>query len=219
MKNIEPIPLIDTAIDQKKKPNLIAHLESEDCLVNLAGDYDYLTSGYYLSQEMENQDKNIHPTCKEILDAYVTPLSLEKARLNNIAVPEFYVTNGHFEPPVIIDTMNPFMSRHSVVLKTSYQERAAKSLTRNFTYAICCQELPPDSRVVYFHSILGWCAASKYRTISQQIWDVFKIPIVKVRLIALENGQFLLSSLDPLPVKKLTPREAIFINENVKWQI
>ena len=89
---------------------------------------------------------NVHPTCKEVLDSYIVPLFLEKARLSGLLVPEFYITNDYFEPPVIVDTINPFMERQSIVLKAGHQERVSKSLTRNYTYAICCQELPPGHR-------------------------------------------------------------------------
>ena len=89
----------------------IAYFEREDCYVNLAGDYEYLTSGYYASRDLEVSGRQVYPTCKEVLDSYIVPLFLGKARLAGLLVPEFYITNDYFEPPVIVDTINPFMKR------------------------------------------------------------------------------------------------------------
>lgn len=189
------------------------------CYVNLAGDYDYLTSGYYLSQEAAAEGKRVHPTCKEILDAYVAWLFLEKARLAGLAVPEHYVTNDYFEPPVVIDPINPFMSRYAVVHKPSQQTRMARSLTRNFTYAICCQELPEGGRIGWFRCVLGRSGSPRYRTLAQAVWEVFRIPLAKVRVITLRDGGALLSGVYPLAFHRLRRRELDAIDREVEWPI
>jgi hypothetical protein len=195
----------------------IAFFEREDCYVNLAGDYEYLTSGYYASQDLEVSGRQVHPTCKEVLDSYIVPLLLEKARLSGLLVPEFYITNDYFEPPVIVDTINPFMKRRSIVLKTGHQERVSKSLTRNYTYAICCQELPTGAQVKHFSAVLGWCQAPQYQEHAANIWKVFRVPLTEVRVITLSDGQMLLSSLKPLPFKCLSKRESKYLESVVKW--
>ena len=56
------------------------------------------------------------------------------------------VLTGYSRIPVMLDTINPFMDRQRLVLKPGTQEQAARSLTRNFTYADCWVE---DARLVY----------------------------------------------------------------------
>ncbi len=203
----------DPRVDRRS----LGYWDREACTVNLAGDYRYMTSGYYASQDMEAAGEIVHPTCKEILDSYVAPVFLEKARLAGLPVPAYYVTNGHFEPPVIIDSVNPFMSRQRVVLKSGHQQRVAKSLTRNFTYAICCQELPPGARVRYFHAVLGWCAAGQYRALAAALWRVFHMPLAAGRVIRLRNGKIALSGMQPLPFARLSARELGYVNTRVRW--
>jgi hypothetical protein len=195
----------------------IGWMEREEIYVNLVGSYDYLSAAYYISQDYEDAGKPILPGCKDMIDAYVPPLFLEKARLAGIPVPEYYISNGYFEPPVIVDPINPFTLKGRVIRSSSRLKGHARSLTRNLTYAICCQDLPPDSRLVYFHSILGWAAAPAYRQLSGIIWDIFRIPLAKVRIIRLKNGQHLLSDISPLPFEDLGPRELHFIREHVRW--
>lgn len=197
---------------------LVAYHSQEDCLLNLSGDYSYLSVGYYVSQDLESGRSLIHPTCAEVMDAYVMPLFLEKAKRAGLPIPDYYISNGYFEPPVIVDTINPFMSRHSVVLKAAAQERIAKSLTRNFTYAISCQELPHRARVAHFHAVLGWSATPKFRELAQAVWRVFGLPLAKVRVISCSDGRLLLSGLQRLPYARLTEREQLFIQKMVTWR-
>jgi hypothetical protein len=161
----------------------IAYFEAESCYVNLTGDYSYLSNGYYYSQDLENGGMAVHPTCREAMDSYIVPLFLEKASLAGLRIPTYYITNDYFEPPVVVDTVNPFMTRQSIVRKAGHQERVSKSLTRNYTYAICCQELPPEARVGEFRAVLGWSTAPRYRGLATSIWEVFRIPLAIVRVI------------------------------------
>ncbi len=214
---VDVLPARSSEIPPVAKGMRIGYLNREDCLVNLSGDYRYLKLGYYASQDFERGTNGIHPTCQEIMDGYVMPLFLEKARRANVPVPNYYISNGYFEPPVIVDTINPFMSRHSIVNKAAAQERVAKSLTRNFTYAICCQELPHGARVGHFRAVLGWSPNPRLRPVAQSVWDVFRMPLARVRVIIV-GDQALLSGLQPLPYEKLSERERTYVEKAVRWR-
>ena len=208
--------LPETKISPQKQ---IGYLKDEECLVNLTGHYDYLEVGYYASQELEMNGKVVHPTCKEILDSSVVPVFLERARKEGLPVPDYYITNEYFEPPVIVDSINPFMTRQSIVLKSGHQERVAKSLTRNYTYAICCQILPAGAKIGEFRSVLGWCAKSRYLPMAQEVWRIFRMPLALVRVIILEDGSMMLSRLQELPFEKLSSSEIRHIEGKIQWQI
>lgn len=195
----------------------VARLVDSDTLVNLAGNYDYLSDGYYLSEDYENAGRAIRPLCKEMLDAYVPPLFLEKARLAGSPVPEYYLSNGYFEPPVIVDPINPFTLRGRVVLKSGKAKSIAKSLTRNFTYAVCCQEIPEGGKVAYFRSVLGWALQPRYRELSAIVWNVFGIPLARVRVIITAGNRALLSDIAPLFIEDLGVRETEYLAERVSW--
>lgn len=194
----------------------LARLRGETGIVNLAGNYSYLETGYYTSLDLEADCEDIHPTCKEALDAYITPLMLEKAKLNGVPIPEWYVTNGYFEPPVIIDTINPFMTRHSIVEKQGHVERVGKSMTRNFKYAICCQEIPHEAKIGTFRAVLGWSVVPAHRPLAEAIWKVFRIPLAVVRTIQLDDEQILLSDINPLPFGKLNNRERFYLQKRIE---
>jgi len=205
------------ASKKQKGGPVIAYYKEGDFLVNLAGNYDYLELPYYISQDMELEGKKIHPTCKEMLDAYITPIFLEKAQIAGLPVPEYYISNGYFEPPVIIDPINPFMIRSRIVHHLSRVKSVSKSMTRNFTYAICCQEIPSGAEVGYFRAVFGWCVSPRFREIARSIWEVFHIPLAKVRVLTLADGQILLSDISQLPFNDLKKRERQHLEGVVQW--
>ena len=67
-------------IRQAQAHDFIAEYLPDHNLINLTGNYNYLERGYYASQDRELEDRVIYPSCQEMIDAYVPPLFLEKAR-------------------------------------------------------------------------------------------------------------------------------------------
>lgn len=197
---------------------LIGYVPSDGCFVNLSGDYRYLSSGYYASQDQESGQVSCYPKCKDTLDAYVTPLFLEKARQAGLPVPRYYLTNEAFAPPALIDTVNPFMTRkRGILVKDGPQNGLAKSLTRNFTYAMCCQELPEGAQVLRLQTVLGWCQEPRFREAAAQVWRLFRVPVAVLRLIALPGGKMLFSGLEPLPWQTVGRREQAHLRRAVVW--
>ena len=206
-----------TLLDKAASASFVGRLRDSGGLVNLGGNYDYMSRPYYVSQDFENEGRTIRPSCTEMLDAYVPPLFLEKTKRFGVSVAEYYISNGYFEPPVIVDPINPFTLKGRVIMKPGKVKQLATSLTRNFTYAVCCQELPEGARVGHFRSVLGWSANPRYRSLSAHVWEIFSIPLARVRVITLKNGECLLSDLAPLWFDELNARELRIIEERVSW--
>jgi hypothetical protein len=216
-KKVATSRVVGELVSVARRHGYIGRFADEGSLVNLAGDYDYLSQAYYASQDRILAGESLRPTCQEMLDAYVPPLFLEKARLAGVPVPEYYISNGYFEPPVIVDPVNPFTLKGRIVLKPGRVKSIARSLTRNFTYAICCQELPSQCRVTYFKSVVGWCAREEYHEQSRIVWEVFGIPLARVRVIKCQSGESLLSDISPLLLADLSEREINYVRERVVW--
>lgn len=211
------VPFRTTIEASARRNNYIAYFAEGDCLVNLAGRYDYLELPYYISQDLEASGKKVYPSCGEMLDAYITPLFLEKARKAGLKIPEYYITNGYFEPPVVVYPINPFMQKFSIVRKAGRKTGMAKSMTRNYTYAVCCEEIPEGAEIRHFRSVLGWSTSRRYRDLSRNIWEAFRIPLAGIRLLVLESGETLLSDLFQLTFESLNQRELAWLAERINW--
>ena len=152
-----------------------------------------------------------------MLDAYIPPIFLEKAQRAKIPVPEHYISNGYFEPPLILDPINPFMIKSRTVLKPGREKAIAKSMTRNYTYAICCQKLKAGDEVIKFRSILGWSTNPIYRSLSKYVMEVFHIPLATVRVVVQKNGKMLLSDISPLEFNGLRQSEYEYLEGQISW--
>jgi hypothetical protein len=193
------------------------HHPNGSAFVNISGDYRYMSEGHYESVEAEIQEIPVYPRIKESLDAYVVPLCMERAKKAEISIPEYYISNGYFEPPAIVYPINPFMRKHSVVYKEGHVKTIGKSLTRNYKYPICVQKIKEEASIREFKCIMGTTSTEEYDQMASRIWNLFHLPICKVRVI--ENGESQLSAVEPLPLHQLRPKELKLLRKANEWQI
>jgi len=176
-----------------------------------------MSEGHYGSLEAEISGVKVYPTIKESLDAYVVPLCMQRAEAAGIPVPEYYISNDTFEPPCIVYPINPFMKRHSVVYKAGHVRRIAKSMTRNFKYAMCVQKITEDAAIREYKCVLGTTTCDELGTMASKVWELFHLPICSLRVI--EDGELMLSAIDPLPLQELGSRELKLLRKANEWQI
>lgn len=186
--------------------------------VNLSDGCRYLEEGYYQSQALEMLGQEVIPGTADMLDAQVVPLALARARLAGIPTPEHYISNGYFDPPALVDPINPFMSGHALVLRAGRRDQVARSLTRNYTYAICCQELPEGGRISTFRLVLGRTRSPVYRELGRAVWETFRLPMARVRVIRSPGSPPLFSAMEPLSLPSLTRAERAILEEELEWR-
>jgi len=179
--------------------------------LNISGNYRYMGEGYYESVLRETT-----PTPKEALDAYVVPLCMRKAADSGIDVPPWYISNDRFEVPSLIYPINPYSRKYSVVYKEGRAKTIARSLTRNMKYPICVQRLEEDAAIREFKCVLGMTTSDEFKGLGQRVWEAFRLPLCKVRVI--RDGKALLSAIEPLPLHTLTPRELRFLERGDGWR-
>ncbi|HOQ24969.1 MAG TPA: RimK-like ATPgrasp N-terminal domain-containing protein [Bacillota bacterium] len=208
----------------KVKPELLPAYSDETpgdaALFNMAGDYSYLSEGYYLSQDACLRGKRVFPSPEEILDAYVVPLALEKARQNKIATPEYKITNDEFgiEPPVLLYPINPFSDRFELVSTLEDAPKKFRTVTRLGKYAACVQELPHDDyRIDTLRCIMGKTLTEEYHEFAWKAFKTFGLPLMKIRVIV-TSSQYLFSSICPLEFDQLTLNEKKILEGIGTWQ-
>jgi hypothetical protein len=183
--------------------------------LNLAGDYGYMSTGYYASLDAELAGDTVLPTTAEALDAYVVPIAMEKARLAGIAIPEYELVTERFPPaPFMAYPLNPFSLRGELVLDGESLEKRRKGLTYTGKYAVLCQLLPPDYRIDVVRCVLGKSLISEYAEFSRAVFHEFRLPLARMRVIVAFDA-FLLSALEPLPYSELTLREKALLQEEL----
>lgn len=187
-------------------------------LANMAGDYDYLCSGYYGSLDAELEGLKVMPTAGDALDAYVVPIAMEKARLADLPVPEFQLATTRFpSPPFMAYPVNPFSSKGELVVDAEQLAARRNGLTYTGKYAALCQQLPEDYRVDVVRCVLGRTLVPEYAAFAEAAFQAFRLPLARVRVIVTPKA-FLLSAFLPLPLAQLTPEEMALVEDAGAWQ-
>ncbi len=187
-------------------------------VANLAGDYTYLTSGYYVSLDAELAGLKVLPTTAEALDAYVVPIAMLKARLAGIPVPEHLIVTDRFPPPPMLAyPINPFSSKGELILDNETLEARRKGLTYTGKYAVLAQLLPSDQRIDVVRLVMGKATLPEYQAFGERLFEIFRLPLMRVRVIVTPR-EYLLSAIEPLPFGELSDEERAQLEGLGRWR-
>ncbi len=186
--------------------------------VNLSGDYSYLSSGYYDSLDTELSKVGVIPTTQDILDAYVVPIAMEKARVNELATPHYdIITDKLPSPPMMAYPVNPFFSTGELITEKENLEQRRKALSMTGKYAVLCQKLEGDYRIDVVRCVMGKCLNEAYEIFAQDVFEIFRIPLMRIRVIVVAK-EYQLSAIEPLKYGDLTLNEKKLLSEMGSWQ-
>lgn len=187
-------------------------------LVNLGGDYSYMSSAYYASLDAELRGERVAPTTQDALDAYVVPLAMERAGRAGIAVPSYELVTDRFPaPPFMAYPVNPFSTRGELIEDGDALEARRKGLTYTGKYAVLVQRLPEDYRIDVVRTVLGATLIPEYEAFARKVFDAFRIPLFKARVIV-SSRAYLLSAIEPLPQEELTLNEKALVKGVAGWR-
>jgi len=196
-------------------------LNKKSTFFNLYGNYDYLSEGYYKSVEFYIDGLNVHPTPEECLDAYIVGIAVEKAKKEGIDVPPCVISTSHTKIdhfPLLGYSMNPFSKISTIIESENELSYKMKTLTLSDKYFALLQKLPKaDYRIDTVRIILGRTQIPEYKEIAQKIFKVFKIPLMKVKIIVTLDS-YLFSAIEPLPYESLSINEKKLLEKMGKWQ-
>lgn len=187
-------------------------------VANLAGDYSYLSSGYYVSLDAELAGLTVMPTTSQALDAYVVAIAMERARAAGIAVPENDIVTDRFPPPPFLAyPLNPFTLHGELVLDAATLEARRKGLTYTGKYAVLAQRLPVDHRIDVVRVVFGRSVVTEYAQFAARVFEVFGLPLMKVRVVVTPKA-YLLSAIEPLPFAELLEEERAALEGLGTWR-
>lgn len=192
----------------------------KDFTLNINNDYRYLKTGYYVSVHAEIMGNTVIPSSTDIIDAYRTPILLLRASKAGIPTLPYLVTDSvkqimsEFNFPVLVFAVNPFsFDGFKTAQNRSALYRAIKSLGMNYKFDVCAQ--PLKGEMFSFKSIFGECAqAESIRRISEQVYNVFKMPICKLHVQCV-GADVYLCGLQPLSREELSPEDLEVVSQKL----
>jgi hypothetical protein len=192
------------------KKDIIYVLERDGLNFIINENYFYKTEPYYTILKNENIGINVIPSSSEVLDAYIVPICLEKAKQAGIPVCEWIISYQYVSLPAIIYGLNYFStpSLYFLVSDKVEAEKAVKHVTNHGRYPFCYQKIGDLASIIKCISIFGRIMNSDERLsfLSKRIYEIFHLPLVEMVLIMDESG-YRLSSLAPVKYSQLSREE------------
>lgn len=191
----------------------ITHIISEN--------YAYKTETYYSILHHELRGEPVLPASRAILDAYVVPLSLERAKLAGIPVCTWGISQGYVPLPAILYGLNYFAtpSDYFVVRDMDQAKEIIKHVTNKGKYPFCYQKLTDDAKVHSCVGIFGKTTSPgpSIPSLVEKVYKQFLIPLVTMIFVKTADS-YLLSSLSPTKYSHLSADERTILNAYLSGQ-
>ena len=187
----------------------------------ISEDYSYKTEPYYTILNYELGGKPVRPASSAVLDAYVVPICLERAKFAGIPVCEWGISQGYVPLPAIIYGLNYFATSADffVVREDGKAKEVVAHVTNKGKYPFCYQKIPPDATVHSCVSIFGRTADScaAIAGLAEKIYQLFSIPLVTMVFVKTGN-EYLLSSLSPTKYSRISGDERALLTAYLSHQ-
>lgn len=203
--------------DRLLKEDSIFTVSMDDSMHVVSENHFYKSEAYYTAVSSEMSGINTVPSSGQVIEAYVVPICLEKAKLSGIDVSDWEISYQYASTPCVIYGLNYFSTpAEFFVVK---DEEAAKDVIKHVTnkgkYPFCYQKLAEGARIMAVTSVFGNAVENKDPGVTGMIaavYRLFKIPLFSAILIE-RDGKYLLSSMGPVRYSKLTRQEKHLLGE------
>jgi hypothetical protein len=192
-----------------------------DTLHVISENYFYKTEPYYTILNAELEGKKVRPSSIDILDAYVVPICLERAKLAGIPVCEWEISQAYVPLPSIIYGLNYFATTSDffAVSDAEHAKEVIKHVTNKGKYPFCYQKIGEGATIHSCPAIFGKTsdACSIVAPIAEKIYETFSIPLV--RMIMVRNGnRYELSSLSPMRYSQMSDADRTLLSAYIAHQ-
>jgi hypothetical protein len=191
-------------------------LKEDDSQYIVNESYFYKTEPYYAIVKNENEGIKTIPSSRDVLDAYIVPICLEKAKLAGIPVCDWTISYQFVPLPAIIYGLNYFSTPSENFLVSDHEEakKVIKHVTNHGRYPFCYQKISDASAVARCVSIFGKSinCCEKVSTIAEKIYEVFRLPLVEIVLVK-DDSDCRLSSLAPVKYSQLSKDETEMLQD------
>ena len=180
----------------------------------IAEDYSYKSEAYYTILAREQAGEAIRPSSRDVLDAFVVPVCLERAKQAGIPVVEWGISQAYVPLPAILYGINYFATAtdYAVVRDANQAKDVIKHITNKGKYPFCYQKIDDGATISTCTAVFGKttenCAA--VAGYAEKIYDLFSIPLVNMVFVR-NSDTCALSSLAPTRYTRLSPGERAFL--------
>jgi hypothetical protein len=201
--------------DQAIPKDSLFFIRRDNTIHIISENYSYKTETYYSILSYELEGRPVLPSSRVILDAYVVPICLERAKRGGIPVCDWGISQGYVPLPVILYGLNYFATTSDffVVDDNTRAKEVIRHITNIGKYPFCYQKLDEEAMI---HSCIGIfgktihdCSCVSH--MAKKVYELFSIPLVTMVLVK-NNDKYRLSSLAPVKYSQLSGEERTLLS-------
>jgi hypothetical protein len=202
--------------DHIPKKDIMYTLKEDDFQYIVNESYFYKTEPYYTIVKNENEDIKTIPSSSDVLDAYIVPICLEKAKMAGIPTNDWIISYQYVSLPAIVYGLNYFStpSDHFLVKDLEGAKTVIRHVTNRGRYPFCYQKISDTSTVTKCISIFGKTinCCERISMMAEKIYEVFRVPLVEIVLVK-DESDYRLSSLAPVKYSQLSKDETEMLQD------
>ncbi len=184
--------------------------------------YFYKSDAYYRILTNEMNGIATSPSSRELLEAFVVPICLEKAEKAGIDACSWEISYGYTPIPAIAYSLNYFAdpAEYSILRDEEVAREVVKHITNSGKYPFCYQPLQESAEVETAVSVFGQTVQEdqNLRELAAKVYRIFRIPLVNIVMVR-GSGRLLLSSLSSVRYSKLSREELELLGQAAKGEV
>jgi hypothetical protein len=192
------------------KKDIIYEKVEGDTTFLVSDNYFYKSETYYRIVHYEIDGRYAVPSSKDLIEAFVVPLCLEKARLHGIRVCGWEISYGYAPLPSIAYAVHYYSdpAEYSILKDREVAREVIHHITNHGRYPFCYQPITESAEVFPVIAVFGETTSSQpeLQHLAQTIYHAFRVPFLTMTLVW-DGENYSLSSLSNAKYSKLSPED------------
>jgi hypothetical protein len=201
-----------------KKETIYEKVEG-DTTFFISDNYFYKSEIYYRIVHHEIEGKRAVPSSKDLIDAFVVPICLEKARMHGIRVCSWEVSYSYASLPSIAYGIHYYSdpAKYSILRESEVAQEVIHHITNHGRYPFCYQPIEDSSEVFSFIGVFGETTQElpELQHLARSIYAAFQIPLLSLTVVW-DGKNFALSSLSNAKYSKLSSDDRALLRSQLE---
>ncbi|MDD1679771.1 MAG: RimK-like ATPgrasp N-terminal domain-containing protein [Methanomicrobiales archaeon] len=185
----------------------------------VSDNYFYKSETYYRIVRHEIEGKYAIPSSKDLIEAFVVPICLEKARMQGIRVCSWEVSYSYAPLPSIAYGIHYYSdpAEYSILRDSEVAREVIHHITNHGRYPFCYQPITDSSEVFPVIAVFGDTTEDEpeLRQLAMTVYTTFRVPFLSMTVLW-DGENYSLSSLSNAKYSKLSPGDRTLLRAHLE---
>jgi hypothetical protein len=185
----------------------------------VSDNYFYKSEAYYRIVHHEIQGKRAVPSSRDLIEAFVVPICLEKARMKGMGVCAWEVSYSYAPLPSIAYGIHYYAdpAEYSILRESEVAREVIHHITNHGRYPFCYQPITESSEVFTITAVFGETTeeSPELLHLARAAFSVFQIPLLSLTVVW-DGQKYALSSISNAKYSKLSPEDRLLLQTRLR---